>query len=275
MKTSVMPKVPMTNIDFDHAHVIWVAAHSQEVRDHEHRIGHNQPSAKLPRPITVMQALHHENDPRIKESEVDQKAQQPHRKSIRWCRHKGHAERQPGRAFDRDDDQPPDPEGRTTDATSRGGKEPCDIHDNRSAFCRPLFGACADLLQIRRDAKLAERRIGGGPFDEVVWTIARRKPVEFQGLLLPALQHGKFRTVQIGITDLPTAPGCILVIGGGKCRRERDFAEEEANQRSRPHRHVELLRRQRQVCSGDQRDARRCRTKARNRHLSAPARPLA
>ena len=32
---------------FDHAQMIGVAAHSQQVCDHEHRIGDNQPSGEL------------------------------------------------------------------------------------------------------------------------------------------------------------------------------------------------------------------------------------
>ena len=108
---------------FNHTDMIGIAAHSQEIGKHQHRVRYEQPTDQLPGPVAIVQPLHHNHGLRIKQSEIDEKAQEAYRERIRGRRGERHIEKKAPGNLDGKQDQPAEPECRTADAALRAGKQ--------------------------------------------------------------------------------------------------------------------------------------------------------
>ena len=75
MNASVMTAVAMRNKVSTTPILIGIAAHSQEVREHDDRIRDDKPSDELARSVAIVKTLHHDDGGRIKQHGINDKTQ--------------------------------------------------------------------------------------------------------------------------------------------------------------------------------------------------------
>src|SRR3954453_13214671 len=67
---------------FYKAHLVGVTAHTQQIGEHEPRIGDDEESDQLPRQVAGVHAFHHEHGAGVKQNRIDEEIQEPQRERI-------------------------------------------------------------------------------------------------------------------------------------------------------------------------------------------------